>query len=92
MKTSRIALALAVLTALSLPLWSQAKTYTFGSDATFPPMEFVDAATKNVVGFDVDMINAIAKARGFRPWSRAPPGTASSPASPPATTTASSPP
>jgi polar amino acid transport system substrate-binding protein len=65
MKTSRIALALAVLTALALPLWSQGKTYTFGSDATFPPMEFVDSATKNVVGFDVDMINAIGKISGF---------------------------
>ncbi len=65
MKTSRIALALAVMTALSLPLWSQAKTITFGSDATFPPMEFVDSG-KNVVGFDVDMINAVAKAAGFK--------------------------
>jgi len=65
MKTSRIALALAVMTALSSPLWSQAKTITFGSDATFPPMEFVDAG-KNVVGFDVDMINAVAKAAGFK--------------------------
>jgi polar amino acid transport system substrate-binding protein len=65
MKTSRIAAALVVLTALALPLWSQAKTtITFGSDATFPPMEFVDSA-KNVVGFDVDMINAVAKAAGF---------------------------
>jgi polar amino acid transport system substrate-binding protein len=65
MKTSRIALALAILTALSLPLWSQAKKITFGSDATFPPMEFVDSA-KNVAGFDVDMINAVAKAAGFQ--------------------------
>jgi len=66
MKTSRIALALAVLTALALPLWSQGKTYTFGSDATFPPMESVDAVTKAVIGFDVDMINAIGKAAGFK--------------------------
>jgi polar amino acid transport system substrate-binding protein len=66
MKTSRIAIALAVLTALSLPLWSQAKKFVFGSDATFPPMEFVDAASKKVVGFDVDMINAISKVSGFQ--------------------------
>ncbi len=64
MNTKRIAFALAVLTTLALPLWAQAKTYTFGSDATFPPMEFVDA-NKNVVGFDVDMINAIGKLEGF---------------------------
>ena len=66
MKTSRIAIALAVLTALSLPLWSQAKKFVFGSDATFPPMEFVDAVSKKVVGFDVDMINAIGKISGFQ--------------------------
>ena len=65
MKTSRIALVLVVLTALTLPLWAQVKNYVFGSDATFPPMEFVDAATKNVIGFDVDMINAAGKAAGF---------------------------
>jgi polar amino acid transport system substrate-binding protein len=65
MKTSRIALVLAVMTVLSLPLWSQTKKFTFGSDATFPPMEFVDATTKQVVGFDVDMINAIGKVAGF---------------------------
>jgi polar amino acid transport system substrate-binding protein len=65
MKISRFALVLVALTVLSLPLFAQAKTYTFGSDATFPPMEFVDAATKNVVGFDVDMINAIGKVAGF---------------------------
>jgi polar amino acid transport system substrate-binding protein len=65
MKTSRIALVLAVLTALSIPLWAQGKTYTFGSDATFPPMEYVDATTKQVFGFDVDMINAIGKVSGF---------------------------
>lgn len=67
MKTNRIALSLAVLATLSLPLWSQGKTYTFGSDATFPPMESVDAKTKQVVGFDVDMINAIGKLEGFTP-------------------------
>jgi polar amino acid transport system substrate-binding protein len=42
-----------------------AKKFVFGSDATFPPMEFVDATTKNVVGFDVDMMNAIAKISKF---------------------------
>jgi len=66
MKFGKIALALALLSSLALPLWSQEKTYTFGSDATFPPMEFIDQATKQVVGFDVDMINAIGKAAGFK--------------------------
>lgn len=65
MKTSRFALALVVLAALALPLGAQAKPkLSFGSDATFPPMEFVDAQ-KNVTGFDIDLINAVAKAAGF---------------------------
>lgn len=35
------------------------------TDATFPPMESLDQA-KNVVGFDVDLMNAAAKAGGFQ--------------------------
>ncbi len=34
------------------------------TDAAFPPMEFVDA-NKAIVGFDIDMMNAIAKAMGI---------------------------
>jgi len=34
------------------------------SDATFPPMEMVDEQ-KNIVGLDVDLMNAAAKAGGF---------------------------
>ncbi|MCE5257933.1 MAG: basic amino acid ABC transporter substrate-binding protein [Chloroflexi bacterium] len=40
------------------------KVYVFASDATFPPMEMVDE-NKQIVGFDVDLINAIAEAMGF---------------------------
>jgi len=65
MRSSRIAFALLVCASLALPLGAQAKVkLTFGSDATFPPMEFVDAQ-KNVTGFDIDMVQAIAKAAGF---------------------------
>jgi len=35
------------------------------TDATWPPMEFVDEKTKEIVGFDVDLMNAIARAGGF---------------------------
>jgi len=35
------------------------------SDATWPPMEFVDEQ-KNVVGFDIDLVNEVAKAAGFQ--------------------------
>ncbi|MCE1195040.1 basic amino acid ABC transporter substrate-binding protein [bacterium] len=59
---------LAVLVVLgSASLSSCAKKPTkivVASDATWPPMEFVDA-NKNVVGFDVDLVNEIAKAAGF---------------------------
>ncbi|MBC7315814.1 MAG: transporter substrate-binding domain-containing protein, partial [Chloroflexi bacterium] len=34
--------------------------YVIATDAAFPPMEFVDE-NKNIVGFDIDLMNAIAK-------------------------------
>lgn len=40
------------------------KKFVIASDASFPPMEFVDEA-KNIVGFDVDLIKAIAKDQQF---------------------------
>jgi len=40
------------------------KKYVIATDAAWPPMEFVDA-NKNVVGFDIDLMNAIAKEQGF---------------------------
>jgi polar amino acid transport system substrate-binding protein len=36
----------------------------FATDATFPPMESIDDS-KNIVGFDIDLMNAVAKAGGF---------------------------
>ena len=39
-------------------------TIVVATDAAFPPMEFVDE-NKNIVGFDIDMMDAIAKAMGF---------------------------
>jgi len=35
------------------------------TDATWPPMEYVDENTKEIVGFDVDLMKAIADAAGF---------------------------
>jgi len=35
------------------------------TDATWPPMEFIDESTKEVIGFDVDLMNAVAEAGGF---------------------------
>jgi polar amino acid transport system substrate-binding protein len=60
-------LLLGVLVLTSASLSSCAKKSTkivVASDATWPPMEFVDA-NKNVVGFDIDLVNEVAKAAGF---------------------------
>jgi polar amino acid transport system substrate-binding protein len=40
------------------------KKIVIATDATWPPMEYVDA-NKNIVGFDIDMLNAAAKEGGF---------------------------
>lgn len=41
-----------------------AKKFVIASDAAFPPMEFVDE-NKQIVGFDIDLITAIAKDQKF---------------------------
>ncbi len=41
-----------------------ARKVTVATDATWPPMEMVDAS-KKIVGFDVDFLNAVAKEAGF---------------------------
>jgi len=46
------------------PTAGGAKSYTVATDAAFPPMEFVDES-KAIVGFDIDLMNAIAKEMGF---------------------------
>jgi len=43
---------------------SDTKKWRFATDASFPPMEFVDEQ-KNIVGFDIDLLNAIAELQGF---------------------------
>jgi len=40
------------------------KKIVVASDATWPPMEMVDA-NKQIIGFDIDLINEVAKAGGF---------------------------
>lgn len=47
-------------------LTKPAPEFVFGSDATWPPMEFVNS-DKEVVGFDIDLIKAIGRAAGFTP-------------------------
>jgi polar amino acid transport system substrate-binding protein len=40
------------------------KTFTVATDATWPPMEMVNAE-KQIVGLDIDYLNAVAKEAGF---------------------------
>ncbi len=39
---------------------------TVGSDTTYPPQEFVDTTTNNYVGFDIDLITAVAQRMGLK--------------------------
>ena len=41
-------------------------TLTVGSDTTYPPQEFVDTTTGQAVGFDIDLITAIAQHMGLK--------------------------
>ena len=43
---------------------AEVTTITVGTDATWPPMEFVNE-DKELVGYDIDLMNAIADAAGF---------------------------
>lgn len=47
------------------PAPSGVRTITVATDATWPPMQFVDI-NQNIVGFDIDLINAAAAAAGFQ--------------------------
>lgn len=41
-------------------------TLTVGSDTTYPPFEYIDTATGQAKGFDVDLITAIAQRMGLQ--------------------------
>jgi polar amino acid transport system substrate-binding protein len=45
----------------------QLPQYTVASEIDYPPMEYVDPATGNNAGFDVDLMNAIGQVEGFTP-------------------------
>ena len=50
-----------------MPVSTQAakKTYVIGTDVTYAPFEFADKHNQ-YVGIDIDLMQAIAKAEGFR--------------------------
>ena len=60
MKRTLIALALSALAgSASMAADLGGKLLKVGSDTTSPPMESVDAASGQIVGFDVDVVNAV---------------------------------
>jgi polar amino acid transport system substrate-binding protein len=60
------AASLLVLAALFLGACSPKTTkVTVATDATFPPFETVDEATKELTGFDIELMNAAAEAAGM---------------------------
>jgi polar amino acid transport system substrate-binding protein len=70
MKSSRIVIALLVIVgfvALSSGGCQRAeeKVYTVATDATWPPIEMVNT-DKEIVGFDIDFLSAVAKEAGFK--------------------------
>lgn len=58
----KLALALMLVALTASP--SLAKTLVFATDATWPPMEFVDA-NKEITGYAIDYMKAAAKEAGF---------------------------
>jgi polar amino acid transport system substrate-binding protein len=54
-----------LLLALAAGCSSQGDTIRVATDATWPPFEYVDEATKEIEGFDIDLLNAIAEKEGL---------------------------
>jgi len=52
--------------AADLPENSRTEIVTVATDATWPPMEFIDA-TGSLTGFDIDLFTAVGKYAGFTP-------------------------
>lgn len=60
-------IAIISLCSLNHPAQAQAatKTYTIGTDVTYPPFEFANKQNK-YVGIDISLMNAVAKTEGFK--------------------------
>ena len=57
--------ALALVVAMSLSALAAPKSIKVATDATWPPMEMVDT-NKQVVGYDIDFMTAVAKEAGIK--------------------------
>ena len=53
-----------VFAAMTLTAFAAPKSIKVATDATWPPMEMVDA-NKKIVGYDIDFLNAVAKEAGI---------------------------
>jgi polar amino acid transport system substrate-binding protein len=60
----KLILAAFVVALFSVPGFAQGKKLVVAMDTTFPPMELVND-NKEIVGFDVDLMNEISKLAGF---------------------------
>ncbi|GFE59737.1 basic amino acid ABC transporter substrate-binding protein [Geobacter sp. AOG2] len=58
-----LAATAALLSTLSLTAFAAPKSIKVATDATWPPMEMVDA-NKQIVGYDIDFLKAVAKEAG----------------------------
>lgn len=59
-----VLIAALLVTSLVTGCQPKSSKIVVATDATWPPMEYVDE-NKNIVGFDIDLMNAIAKEAGF---------------------------
>lgn len=64
-KTFFVLFALLTVSFISYATNAAEKTYTVGTEPTFPPFEMLDKATGDITGFDIELLNAIAKDQGF---------------------------
>ncbi len=71
MRAHRIIIALLVMASFIIApatvgsVFAAEKVITVATDATWPPMEMVDQ-NKNIIGFDIDFLNAVAEEAGFK--------------------------
>ena len=59
-------LGLMALSSYSASSAAEEKTLNVVTEPTFAPFEFVDKGTSTLIGFDIDIINAIGKVEGYK--------------------------
>lgn len=59
--------AAAALALMVVGTQAGAETLRVGSETVYPPFEFLDSNSGKYVGFDIDLIDEVAKRAGFEP-------------------------